>query len=87
LSLFVFYFGNFIVFHVNNQLEVELARLRDEQIVLQEKLTKDAEAIETLERLLTTCRKDTLDHKLANQTTLAEVNLLREKITALQDKL
>jgi len=86
-SLFVFYFGNLIVFRVNNQLEAELARLRDEQIVLQEKLTKDAEAIETLERLLTTCRKDTLDQKLANQTTLEEVNRLREKITALQDKL
>jgi hypothetical protein len=83
----VFYFGNFIVFFVNNQLEVDLARLRDEQIVLQEKLTKDAEAIETLERLLTTCRQDTLNHKVSNQTTLAEVNMLREKITALQDKL
>jgi hypothetical protein len=86
-SLFVFYFGNLILFHVNYQLEAELARLHDEQIVLQEKLTKDAAAIETLERLLTTCRKDTLDQKLATQTTLGEVNLLREKITALQDKL
>jgi hypothetical protein len=86
-SLFVFYCGNFIVFFVNNQLEAELARLHDEQIVLQEKLTKDAEAIETLERLLTTCRKDTLDQKLANQKTLEEVNVLHEKITALQDKL
>jgi len=86
-NLLVFYCGNFIVFHVNNQLEAELARLRDEQIVLQEKLTKDAEALETLERLLATCRKDTLDQKLANQTTLEEVNLLREKITALQNKL
>jgi chromosome segregation ATPase len=82
----VFYFGNFIVFFVN-QLEAELARLRDQQIVLQEKLTKDSEAIETFERLLTTCRQDTLSHKVANQTTLAEVNMLREKITALQDKL
>jgi hypothetical protein len=85
-SLLVFYFGN-ILFHVNNQMEAELARLRDEQIVLQEKLTKDAEAIETLERLLTTCRKDTLDQKLANQTKLEEVSVLREKITALQGKL
>ena len=64
-----------------------MARLRDEQIVLQEKLTKDAEANETLERLLTTCRKDTLNQKCANQKTLEEVNQLREKITALQDKL
>ena len=86
-NLFVFDFANFILFHVNNQLEAELARLRDEQIVLQKKLTKDSESIETLERLLTTCRKDTLDQKLANQETLAEVNLLREKITALQGKL
>jgi hypothetical protein len=87
INVLVFYFGNFVVFYVNNQLEAELARLRDEQIVLQEKLTKDAEAIETLERLLTTCRTDTLNQKVANQTTLAEVNLLREKITALQGKL
>jgi predicted nucleic acid-binding Zn-ribbon protein len=81
------YFGNTIVFHANNQLEAELARLRDEQIVLQEKLTKDGESIETLERLLSSCRKDTLDQKLVNQEMLAEVNILRQKIAALQDKL
>ena len=85
-NLLAFYCGNFIVFLVN-QLEAELARLHDEQIVLQEKLTKDAETVKTLERLVKTCRKDTLNQKLENQTMLEEVNLLREKITALQDKL
>ena len=64
-----------------------MARLHDEQIVLQEKLTKDGESIETLEKLLSSCRKDTLDQKLANQDMLAEVSILREKITALQEKL
>jgi len=85
-NLLAFYCGNFIVCLVN-QLETELARLRDEHIVLQEKLTKDAEEIETFERLLATCRKDKLDQKCANQTKQEEVNLLREEVTALQHKL
>ena len=64
-----------------------MGRLHDEHIVLQEKLTKDAETIETLERLLATSRKDKLDQQLANQTKLEEVNLLHEEIAALQEKL
>jgi hypothetical protein len=64
-----------------------LAQLRDEQKLLQEQLTKDHKSVETLESLLSSCRKETCDEKLANQETQAEVNSLRQKIADMQKKL
>jgi hypothetical protein len=64
-----------------------LARLRDEQEALQEQLIKDHKSIESLENLLSSCRKETLDQKLANQESQAEVNSLRQKIADVQEKL
>ena len=55
------------------QLETELARLRDDQELLQEKSTKDHEAIQTLENLLSSCRQETLNQKVANQETQKEI--------------
>lgn len=64
-----------------------MARLLDEQQALQEQLTKDRKSIESLENLLSSCRKETFDQKLANQGTQAEVNSLCQKIADMQKKL
>lgn len=69
------------------QLETELARLRDEQETLLEQLTKDHKSMEALENLLSSCRKETFDQKLANQEAQAELNSLRQKIVDMQEKL
>jgi hypothetical protein len=64
-----------------------LARLREEQEVLREKLTKDHESNATQENLQSSCRKETLDQKLAHQETQAEVNSLHQKIADMKEKL
>ncbi|KDR21241.1 centrosomal protein of 135 kDa isoform X2 [Zootermopsis nevadensis] len=73
--------------NIKMRLESELARLLDEQQALQEQLTKDRKSIESLENLLSSCRKETFDQKLANQGTQAEVNSLCQKIADMQKKL
>ncbi|KAJ9592861.1 hypothetical protein L9F63_015439, partial [Diploptera punctata] len=72
---------------VKMQLETELARLRDEQEILQEQSARDHQAIETLENLLSSCQQETFDQKVTSQSTQKEVDSLRRKITELQDKL
>jgi seryl-tRNA synthetase len=68
-------------------LETELARLREEQEVLREKLTKGHDSVATLENLLSSCRKETLDQKLAHEETQAELKSLHQKIADMKEKL
>ena len=69
------------------QLETELARLRDDQELLQEQTARDHESIQSLENLLSSCRQETLDQKMANQEIHQEVSSLRKKMGELQEKL
>lgn len=64
-----------------------MARLRDEQDVLHEKLTKGHDSIATLENILSSCRKEMLDQKLAHEETQAELKSLQLKIADMKEKL
>jgi hypothetical protein len=64
-----------------------LTKLHDEQEVLLEKLTKGHESVATLENLLSSSRKETLDHKLSHQETEGELKSLHHKLADMKEKL
>ncbi|XP_066998908.2 centrosomal protein of 135 kDa [Anabrus simplex] len=68
-------------------LEHELTRLREEQELMQDHLSKDRASISSLEALLATSRQETVDQKLQNQELQTEVTRLRQKVDDLQRKL
>jgi hypothetical protein len=55
--------------------------------VLHEKLTKGHDSIATLENILSSCRKEMLDQKLAHEETQAELKSLQLKIADMKEKL
>jgi hypothetical protein len=69
------------------QLETELAQLRDEQGVLRDNLTKGHESVATLENLLSSSRKETLDQKLLYQERERELTRLHLELADMKGKL
>ncbi|XP_051170534.1 centrosomal protein of 135 kDa-like isoform X2 [Leptopilina boulardi] len=72
---------------INSQFESQLTRLRTENTVVQDQISRDNAAIDRLEELLDQSRQESMNTQTANQELQNEISRLKQKNTELHNKL
>ncbi|XP_025989831.1 centrosomal protein of 135 kDa isoform X2 [Solenopsis invicta] len=67
--------------------EAQLSRLKVEQSVVQEQITRDRVTVERLETLLDQARQESINAQTTNQELQNEISRLKQKVSELQSKL
>lgn len=66
---------------------MQIAKLKAEQAVIQDQMTKDRATVERLEMLLDQARQESITAQTNNQELQNEMSRLRQKMSELQTKL
>lgn len=66
---------------------MQIAKLKAEQAVIQDQMTKDRATVERLEMLLDQARQESITAQTTNQELQNEMSRLRQKMSELQTKL
>lgn len=66
---------------------MQIAKLKAEQAVIQDQMTKDRATVERLEMLLDQARQESITAQANNQELQNEMSRLRQKMSELQTKL
>lgn len=69
------------------QYEAQLSRLKAEQSIVQDQITRDRVTIERLETLLDQSRQESINAQATNQELQNEISRLKQKVSELQNKL
>ncbi|XP_046487529.1 centrosomal protein of 135 kDa isoform X1 [Neodiprion pinetum] len=69
------------------QCESQLARLKAEQNIVQDQMSRDNAAVDRLEAMLNQARQESLNNQTTNQELQSEMARLKQKISDLQNKL
>lgn len=72
---------------LKTQYDMQIAKLKAEQAVVQDQMTKDRATVERLEMLLDQARQESITAQTANQELQNEMSRLRQKMSELQTKL
>ncbi|XP_036150015.1 centrosomal protein of 135 kDa isoform X2 [Monomorium pharaonis] len=67
--------------------EAQLSRLKTEQSIIQEQITRDRVTVERLETLLDQARQESINAQATNQELQNEISRLKQKVSELQSKL
>lgn len=78
-----FFYFVFLTF----QYDMQIAKLKAEQAVIQDQMTKDRATVERLEMLLDQARQESITAQTNNQELQNEMSRLRQKMSELQTKL
>jgi len=79
------WFLYYLVFLV--QYEAQLSRLKAEQNIVQDQITRDRVTVERLETLLDQARQESINAQATNQELQNEISRLKQKVSELQSKL
>uniref|UniRef100_V9IIP7 Centrosomal protein n=2 Tax=Apis cerana TaxID=7461 RepID=V9IIP7_APICE len=72
---------------LKTQYDMQIAKLKAEQAVIQDQMTKDRATVERLEMLLDQARQESITAQTNNQELQNEMSRLRQKMSELQTKL
>ncbi|XP_006617235.2 centrosomal protein of 135 kDa [Apis dorsata] len=72
---------------LKTQYDMQIAKLKAEQAVIQDQMTKDRATVERLEMLLDQARQESITAQTTNQELQNEMSRLRQKMSELQTKL
>ncbi|XP_050457151.1 centrosomal protein of 135 kDa isoform X2 [Cataglyphis hispanica] len=73
--------------HIKEHCEAQVSKLKAEQSIMQEQMTRDRVIVERLETLLDQTRQESINAQATNQELQNEISRLKQKVSELQSKL
>ncbi|KAL6426094.1 hypothetical protein ACFW04_008989 [Cataglyphis niger] len=73
--------------HIKEHCEAQVSKLKAEQSIMQEQMTRDRVIVERLETLLDQARQESINAQATNQELQNEISRLKQKVSELQSKL